>query len=171
MIGGVLFRLAEAVGLSQYRVAQCLGVARTQTNIWKQGHRAIPDDRLPVLLTIVGQAVDAALAAIDAEPPSLREAITRERAQRKATILALCKDLSMELLEHSGVGPSAMVCGSLASLKKFEDMTPEELRKGDTPAELVEAATRLVEATKLFQRLEPLQRILDRESSTSTQAS
>lgn len=77
----------------------------------------------------------------------------------------------MELLESAGVGPSVMVAGSLASLSTYGGMSPEDLRKGDTPAELVEAATRLVEAAKLFQRLEPLQRILDRESSTSTQAS
>lgn len=171
MQGVTLFRLADAVGVSQYHVAAVLGLARTQTNLWARGKKSIPEAHLPMLLNLVGQATDAALDALDAHPEGLAEAFTGTRAQTKAAILALCEDLRMELLEDAGAGPSAMVAGSLVSLSKYVGMRPEDLRKGDTPAELVQEATRLVGAAKLLQRLEPLQRILDRESSTSTQES
>jgi DNA-binding transcriptional regulator YdaS (Cro superfamily) len=159
------------VGVSQYHVAALLGLARTQTNLWARGKKPIPDTHLSMLLTLVGQAADAALDALDAHPESLAEAFTGARAQTKAAITSLCEDLRMELLEDVGAGPSAMVAGSLDSLSKYVGMRPEDLRKGDTPAEVVQEATRLLEAAKLLQRLEPLQRILDRESSTSTQES
>lgn len=173
MQGVTLFRLAHAVGVSQYHVAALLGLARTQTNLWARGKKPIPGAHLVTILSLVGQAADAALSALDAQPESLEEALTGAgaRAQTKAVITSLCEDLRMELLEDVGAGPSAMVAGSLGALSKYVGMRPEDLRKGDTPAEVVQEATRLLEAAKLLQRLEPLQRILDRESSTSTQTS
>ena len=166
MQGVTLFRLADAVGVSQYQAAAALGLARTQTNLWAQGKRHIPDAHLPTLLTLVGQAADAALDALDAEPRRLREEFTQESAQRKKTILALCRDVHMELLESIGMGPSAAVASSLEALSKYVGMSADELRKGDTPGELVQEAARFYEAAKLLQRLEPLERILKRESST-----
>jgi hypothetical protein len=168
MVQGVtLFQLADAVGVSQYKAAAVLGLARTQTNLWAQGKRPVPDAHLPKLLELIGQAADTTLAKLDAESSSLREGFTQERAQRKAAIVALCEDLRMEVLEHAGVGPTAMAAGSLTALGKFMGMRPEELRKGDTPTELLEEASRLYEAAKLLRRLQPLERVLDREKSAS----
>jgi DNA-binding transcriptional regulator YdaS (Cro superfamily) len=171
MQGVTLFQLADVVGVSQYKAAAVLGLARTQTNLWAQGRRPVPDAHLPKLLELIGQAADAKLAKLDTEPPSLREDFTQERTQLKATILALCKDVRMELLESAGAGPTAMVAGSLAALSKYTGMNAEELRKGNTPAELVEKASRLYEAAKLLRRLQPLEQVLDRENSASGSSS
>ena len=167
MQGVTLFRLADAVGMSQNQAATALGLTRTQTHLWAHGQRPIPDAHLPKLLELIGQAADAMLAQLDADPASLREDFTQERTQRKAMILALCEDVRMELLESAGVGPTTMVAGDLAALSKFIGMKAEELRKGNTPAELMEKVSRLYEDVKLLKRLEPLQRVLDRGKSVS----
>jgi hypothetical protein len=169
--GVTLFRLADAVGLSQQQAAAALGLARTQTNLWAQGKRSIPDRHLPKLLELVGQAAGAALATLDAEPSRpggrLQEALTRERALRKETILTLCEAVRMELKEDAGMGPTTMVAATLTALGKFVGMSEEELWKGNTPAELVEKESQFHEAVTLWQRLAPLERVLERGKRAS----
>jgi transcriptional regulator with XRE-family HTH domain len=171
MHGVTIFRLADALGISQNQAATALGLTRSQAHLWAHGKRPIPEAHIAPLLEMVGQAADAELAALDAEPPEpgerVREALTQERSQLKATILALCEDVRMELLERAGLGPTAMVAGDLAGLNKFIGMHPEELLKGNAPAELMERVSRLYENVKLLQRLKPLQRVLDRGKSAS----
>jgi transcriptional regulator with XRE-family HTH domain len=165
--GVKLFQLAEALGITQNQAATALGLARTQTHLWAHGKRAIPEVHLEKLLEMVGQAADAALEKLDAESSTLREEFSGERSQLKDTILSLCEDVRMEMLERAGVGPTAMVAGSLAALSKFTGMNPEEFRKGDTPIELMAEATRLFQAAQLLQRLEPLERVLERGKRAS----
>ena len=97
MQGVTLFRLADAVGLSQCGIAAFLGLARTQTHLWARGKKPIPNAHLSELLALVGQAADAALGALDERPESLSEALAGSRVQTRATITGLCEDLRMEL--------------------------------------------------------------------------
>jgi transcriptional regulator with XRE-family HTH domain len=171
VLGVKLFHLAEALGITQNKAATALGLARTQTHLWAHGKRPIPEAHLEKLLQMVGQAADTELAALDAEPSTLREEFSGERSQLRDMILSLCEDVRMEMLERAGVGPTAMVAGSLAKLSKFIGMHPEEFRKGDTPVELMAEATRLFQAAQLLQRLEPLERVLERGKSVSNSKS
>ena len=75
----------------------------------------------------------------------------------------------MSVLAFWDTDASETVAMHLAALRPFMGMSADELRQGNTPGELVQAAARLAEAVRRWQCLEPLERVLRKHRTPQSQ--